>query len=120
MLDRGGALRYGPGLFESERLAPALLARGIAHGGGLGDDDGIWTETAQQAGDGAVQARDDGADADHRAGPDNHAEDGEEGSQLVGAHRVECQPDTGEQGSKTHFSALNASIGSSLAARCAG
>ena len=43
-------------------------------------------------GDRAVQARDDRADADHRAGADDHAQHREERAHLVRAHGIQRQP----------------------------
>ena len=77
------------------------------------------------AGDGAIQAGDDGADADDGPGADDHAQNGKERAHFVLAHGGERQPDRGgefnrESFARRHRSTLRASIGSSLEACCAG
>ncbi|RDJ94037.1 hypothetical protein B4Q13_17630, partial [Lacticaseibacillus rhamnosus] len=74
VLDRRTAFGDGSCVFQRERLATTFFAGGIAHRSRLGDDHCIRTEAAQQAGDGAIQARDDRAHADYSAGTDDHSE----------------------------------------------
>ena len=107
-------------ILVGQRLAPALLAGGLPHGGGFGHDHGLRAEALKQAGNRAVEAGDDRPDADHGAGPDDDAEHGQKGAHLVLAGGSQRQLDAVADGCHRHFSTLNASIGSSRAARCAG
>ena len=91
VLDGGTAFGDGSRVLQRERLAAAFFAGGIAHRSRLGDDHRIRPEAAQQAGDGAIQARDDRAHADHGAGADDHAEHRQERPHLVRAYRVQGQ-----------------------------
>ena len=63
-----------------ERSAAEAHARGPLEG-----NDGVRAEALEDVGDRAVETGQNGADANDGAGADDHAEDGEESAQLVGA-----------------------------------
>ena len=81
---------------------------------------GVGAEAATDAGDRAIEAGEDGADANDRAGADDDAEHREERAQLVLANGVERQPMPAESSVDASFFRPQRFDGSSLAARCAG
>ena len=67
-----------------------------------------------------AEAGEDRGHSDDGSGADDHAQYGEESPSLVATDRVDGQFDAGGDLGPVHDSALNASIGSNCAARCAG
>ncbi len=134
VLDRGAALLDGVRILERQRLTPPFLGRYVATeaAGELEDDHVVGAERLDDFGDRPVEAGDDGPDTDDGSGSDHHAENGQEGPQLGFADAGQRHLDAGNQrdgfgadalrrcGSVNGHSYLNASIGSSIAARRAG
>ena len=88
------------GVFVGERLAIALLRRAAAEAGThahLEHDGRVGPHAADDAGDRAVEAGENRADADDGSGADDHAQHGEERADFVFAQGRERQPDDGEQ-----------------------
>jgi hypothetical protein len=80
----------------------------------------VWTDRADRRAQRLVEAANHRGHADDRGDADDDAEDGERRAQLVAAHGVERHDDDFGQEAGSHYSFLNASIGSSRAARDAG
>src|SRR5262249_27545394 len=82
------------GVLIGEILACALLRRKPPRArayGKLEDDDRVRPEAAKHPRDRGVEARENGAHANDRARPDDHAEHGKKRAQLMTANRLESQ-----------------------------
>ena len=91
MFDRRAALGDGDGVFVGQRLALALLRGAAAEAGShahLENDGGVGAEAADDAGDCAVESREDRTDGDDGTGSDDHAEHGQERADLVFSRSV--------------------------------
>src|SRR5216684_520055 len=120
---RRAALGNGAAVFICQWFAAHLFRRQVACSHADFEfeyDERSGTEASKNICNGAIETCQDRAYTDDCAGANDHAEHGQECSQLVAPDSVERHADAGKKSCAGHFSARRASMGSRRAARCAG